>query len=86
MADNYLGRQSLTRTGGGPIYSTLHFQVPDMLTARGQRCPAARQSQVRFPVTYTDAGQMPAYFKLGAMSWNPAIVLVVRITFIARTR
>ena len=38
MADNYLGRQS--RTGGGPIYFTQPFQVPDTLTARGQHGPA----------------------------------------------
>ena len=33
MADNYLGRQS--RTGGGPIYGTQPFQVPDTRTAAG---------------------------------------------------
>ena len=49
MADNYQGRQS--RTGGGPIYFTLPFQVPDTRTARGQPGPAARQSCVRIPAT-----------------------------------
>ena len=45
MADIYRGRQSLT--GGGTIYFTLPFQVPDTRTARGQHGPAARQSRVR---------------------------------------
>ena len=49
MADNYRGRQSLT--GGGTIYFTRPFQVPDTLTARGQHGPAARPSRVRFPAT-----------------------------------
>ena len=49
MADNYRGTQS--RTGGGTIYFTQAFEVPDTLTARGQHGPAARQSQVRIPAT-----------------------------------
>ena len=49
MADNYRGWQS--RTGGGTIYFTRPFQVPEMRTARGQHGPAARQSRVRFPAT-----------------------------------
>ena len=49
MADNYPGRQS--RTGGGTIYFTQPFQVPDTRTARGQHGPAARQSRVRIPAT-----------------------------------
>ena len=49
MADNYRGRQS--RTGGGTIYFTRPFQVPDTGTARWQHGPAARQSRVRFPAT-----------------------------------
>ena len=49
MADNYLGRQS--RTGGGTIYFTQRFQVPDTRTARGQHGPAARQSRVRIAAT-----------------------------------
>ena len=44
MADIDRGRQS--RTGGGTIYCTRPFQVPDTLTARGQHGPAARQSRV----------------------------------------
>ena len=40
MTDNYRGRQS--RTGGGTIYFTRPFQVPDTRTARGQHGPAAR--------------------------------------------
>ena len=40
MADNYRDRES--RTAGGPIYFTLPFQVPDMLTARWQHGPVAR--------------------------------------------
>ena len=55
MADNYLGRQS--RTGGGTIYCTLSFQVPDTRTARGQHGPAARQSRVRIPVTDMTPGK-----------------------------
>ena len=49
MADDYRGRQS--QTGGGPIYFTRPFQVPDTRTARGQHGPAARQSRVRIPAT-----------------------------------
>ena len=49
MADNYLGRQS--RTGGGTIYFTWPFQIPNTRTARGQHGPAARQSRVRIPAT-----------------------------------
>ena len=56
MADNYRGSQSRSwesdsRTGGGPIYFTRPFQVPDTRTARGQHDPAARQSRVRIPAT-----------------------------------
>ena len=49
MADNYQGRQSWT--GGGPIYFTRPFQVPDTRTARGQHGPAARQSRVWIPAS-----------------------------------
>ena len=51
MADNYRGRQS--RTGGGAIHFTRPVQVPDMLTARGQHGPAARQSRGRIPAAET---------------------------------
>ena len=51
MADSFRGRPGQSRTGGGTIYFTLPFQVPDTRTARGQHGPAARQSRVRIPAT-----------------------------------